>query len=338
MRAETNPYRGLENVGAFLVPPEPDVLRVVRGEQHLYFMRTDHTHYPLSRHIGTILGGFRMYLSETRREDQEIYCEGRVLPYSQDLKAAIKLYGERGLVSWLSQECNIPIFSANPEGDSEFKTVLEQGYDPDAIMYYLNLRHRVQYDRSEDERSKTPDPKRHAQKVLHFYADKFKAFDPNGWQYFSLQAAHAKFFGNTEMADFNQYFFDPFFAADQTVNFWQTDNEVQAVATAWSIQRMQYHLQTLDERLKLGKSPFVIHGWQHGHAWEEKIGSLGTSWSVDEPYTGLETFLGEADAGHSDYGHSYLPDMWLEPGYLENPAVTFTYLKLLDQPERLTRQ
>lgn len=303
MRGEfNNPFAGIEEHGIYFVPPPTDVLRVQRGDQLLSFVRADHILNRSDPRYGVMLGAWLDFLDTTSNnpDDREIHGEGDLLwaPELQYPHTAIRWIGERALLGWFSEQYNVPWYSMEPEGPKEFKKLLQQGFEPDAIMYYLNLRHVVQYHRSLYEKRKANyDMQLHMQRILQKYKDKYRDFDTDNWRHFSLESVHQKFFGNSPHNDT----YDHFFAAEQTVTFHATDTIIQQVAVAWNIERNGFLMSTLEDRLSKGKSIFVVRGWQHGYALQDKIMALGDISSIEQPYASLDH--------HRQFTHKYVRDI-----------------------------
>ncbi|HZM64198.1 MAG TPA: hypothetical protein VFB59_03635 [Candidatus Saccharimonadales bacterium] len=282
----TNPFKGIGEYGAYYVPPPADVIRVQKGHQLLSVVRTDHILYNRDEQYAVMLGAWLDFWDTTNSnpDDREIHGEGDLLwaPEVQYPHTAINWIGDRALLGWFSEKYSVPWYTADPEGPKEFIELLQQGFEPDAIMYYLTLRHVVQYHRSlYEQRNANYNIRLHMQGVLQKFIDRYQGID--NWRHFSFEAAHRKFFGDSAKNDM----YDPFFATEQTASFYLTDTAIQQVAVAWSIERNNFFMTTLADRLAKGKSLFAARGWQHGYVLEDKIRALGDSSSIEQPYASL---------------------------------------------------
>lgn len=269
MRCEIleNPYRGLEALGGVVVSPEADAIHFTNGSQLLTVVRSSHNYYPYSQEHNVLRAACSVFVANTEPGSRIMLFEGKAPPCTDDIVADSRDFGLRGLTAHLGKHYDIPL---EPWGEEKyFKKLFDDGFDPDTLLYYATLRHAPGWDRSRLEQH-TP-LIFYLENIWLSYRSEFQEQGPAGLVFASLRDTHERLF-NRQLED---DIYQPYFALDQTAQLWQTETEVQQAAVAWNVLRDEQLFSMMQNKWKVGKSIFVMGGWQHGYALEPRFVTFG---------------------------------------------------------------
>lgn len=237
----------------------PHEIKIVKGDQELCFLGSDHTDDPDNSHVKFIEKRWQEFLKEhPNKEDVIVFVEGGTRPVISSADEAIKRHGEPGLMVYLAHQAGVKFDSPEPQSRRDEIRELLKKFPEEEVAYYYFIRDVVSWLRRKNPNSNLDD-------FINRRLEYLKTRDV-GWHiditHESMICFHNKKFGHQ-------------FGLDDKDCFESSASPYEnPVASACSHYRDAYIVAEIKKYWDEGKSIFVVYGMGHSVTQEPALKEL----------------------------------------------------------------
>lgn len=234
----------------------PYVIEIKIDNQMLCYLGTHHIYSTEDKQINSILESWKAFL-ESGKENRVVLIEGGMRPLTTSINEAITNYSEAGLMVYLANKEEVPIFSPEPDPIFEINSLLKV-FSKEEIEYYYFARLVNQWNRL----TKKTD--------FESYISRYLEIDKkdSGWRDFDFSVRYMVEIHNKN----KDHKFDSILCKECCYN--DSNPSINPVSSQSSLIRDEHIVTEILRLWKENKSIFVVYGSGHAIVQEAALRKL----------------------------------------------------------------